>query len=165
MTLSVLGLALAAVAASERATKSSVTRMQTIPPRVQCTCRAKPRPTGLHLFFDAGSFTRQVAQVVELGATHVAPALHCDRADRRAVRLEYALHAFAVSDLAHRERRVEAAIAARDDDAFVGLHALAVAFLHLHFDDHGVAGREGRNLFVETFALDAGNDVAHVGNL
>src|SRR5687768_3321894 len=161
MTLSVLGLALAAVAASESATKNRATRIE-FPPRVQCTCRAKARPTALHLFFDAGSLAREVAQIVELGATHVAAALHGDRADRRAVRLEHALHAFAVRNLAHGERRVEAAIAARDDDAFVGLHALAVAFLHLHLDDDGVAGREVRNFLVEPFGFELGNDVAHV---
>src|SRR4051812_33835588 len=80
----------------------------------------------LHLFFDAGSLAGQIAQVVELGATHVAATLDRDRADRRAVGLEHALHAFAVRNLADGERRVEAAVAARDDDALVGLHALAI---------------------------------------
>src|SRR6185295_14413949 len=122
------------------------------------------RPTPSHFFFDAGRFAGQIAQVVQLGAAHVAATLDRDRADRRAVRLKHALDAFAVGNLAHGEGRVEAAVAARDDDALVGLHAFAVAFLHLHLDDHGVAGREVRNLLVEAFALELGNDVAHVAN-
>src|SRR5688572_13185739 len=98
------------------------------------------------LFFDAGGLAGQVAQVVELGAAHVAAALHRDAVDGRAVQLEHALHAFAVADLAHGHGGVEAAVAARDHDALVGLHALAVAFLHLHVHHDGVAGLELRHL-------------------
>src|SRR5262249_51888116 len=162
MTLSVLELALAAVAASVRETKNKATRIRYSSARVvYLQVRLRPDPL-LHLFFDASGFAGQIAQVVELGPTHVAATLDRDRADRRAVGLEHALDAFAVRNLAHGERGVEATIATRNDDAFVGLHAFAVAFLHFHFDDHGVAGREVRNLLVEAFALELGNDVAHV---
>src|ERR1700733_8155848 len=49
---------------------------------------------------DASRFTRQFTQVVQLGAAHVAAALHADFADRGAEGLEYALNAFAVRNLA-----------------------------------------------------------------
>src|SRR5579871_5448888 len=94
------------------------------------------------VFLDAGRFAFQPTQVVELGTAHFAAALDRDGIDRRAVRLEHALHARAVRDLAHGESRVEAGILLRDAHAFVGLHALAVAFLHLDVDDDRVAGPE-----------------------
>ena len=104
----------------------------------------------------------QVTQVVELGATHVAATLHRDVVDARAVQLEHAFHALAVRDLAHGDRGVEAAVAARDHDAFVGLHALAVAFLHLHVHDDGVAGLEFRHLARGAFGFDLLDDVVHL---
>src|SRR5688500_206454 len=91
------------------------------------------------IFLDAGSLAFQATQVVQLRAAHLAATLQHHRLDRRAVRLEHALDAGAVRDLAHGEGRVQARVLARDDHAFVGLHALAVAFLDLHVDDHGVA--------------------------
>src|SRR6185295_7053004 len=118
------------------------------------------------LLFDAGRFAREVAQVVKLRATHAASALHRDVADRRAVRLEHALHTLAVRDLAHRERGVEAAIALRDDDAFVRLHALAIALDHLHLHDDGIAGIEVRHLARHARLFDLLNDVvSHVRHL
>ena len=59
-----------------------------------------------------------------------------------AVGLEHALDAEAVRDLAHGEGGVQAGVLLGDDHAFVGLHALAVAFLDLDVDDDGVAGAE-----------------------
>src|SRR5882724_4672871 len=90
-------------------------------------------------FLDPRSLARKIAQVVELRAADIAPTLDGDVADRRAVCLEHALDALAVRDLAHGECRVESAVALGDHDAFVRLHALAVAFHDLHLHDHGVA--------------------------
>jgi hypothetical protein len=87
------------------------------------------------------------AQVVQLGAAHVAAALDFDRGDQRAVGLERALHAFAARDLADDEAGVEATVALGDDHAFVGLDALAGAFDDVDADDDGVAGRERREWF------------------
>ena len=42
--------------------------------------------------------------------------------------------------------RVDAGVLARDADALEGLHALAVAFDHLHVDLHSVARREVEDL-------------------
>src|SRR5262249_53017287 len=98
------------------------------------------------VFLDARLLAFEAAQVIELRAAHLAVTLDDDRVDRRAVRLEHALDARAVRDLAHRECRVEARVLARDHDAFVRLHALAVAFLDLDVDDDRVARAELRHL-------------------
>src|SRR3546814_9532546 len=57
----------------------------------------------------------------------------------------YTLDAFAVRNLAHGERRVHAAVGAGNAHAFIGLHALAAAFDHLHVDLEGVARGEVRH--------------------
>src|ERR1700733_10280632 len=119
---------------------------------------AKP----LDLFLDARGLAGQVAQVVELGAAHAAAALDGDVADGRAVGLEHALHTLAVRDLAHGEGGVQPAIAPGDHHTLVGLHALAVAFDHLHLHHHGVAGPELRHLARHALLVDFLDYLAHV---
>src|SRR5262252_1377579 len=114
------------------------------------------------LFLDSRRLAGQVAQVVELGATHAATALDRDVTDRGAIGLEDALDALAVGDLAHRERGVQAAVAPGDDDALVSLYALAVAFHHLHLHDHRVAGLEFRDGAGHALLFDFLDDLAHV---
>src|SRR5574337_1032164 len=114
------------------------------------------------LFLDAGRLAAAAAQVVQLGAAHVAAALDLDAGDQRAVGLERALHTLATGDLAHGERAVQAAVALGDHHAFIGLQALAVALDHVDADDHGVAGREGGNGLAQTgnlFLLQGCNQV------
>ena len=65
--------------------------------------------------------------------------------DQRRVERKHAFHAFAVGNLADGEALVEPAAVARDNDAFIGLNARALAFLHLHIDDHRVAGAKLRD--------------------
>src|SRR5690606_9703904 len=79
------------------------------------------------LFLDARRLARAVAQVVQLGAAHVAAALDFDAGDLRRIQLERTFDGFARGDLADDERRVQATVALGDDDAFVGLHTLAGA--------------------------------------
>src|SRR5258705_10886049 len=98
------------------------------------------------LLDDAGRLAAQVAQVIQLGAAHLAAAHHLDRIDHRRHHREDAFHAFGVGNLAHRETLVEPAAGAADADAFIRLHARAVALDHLDVDDHGVARPEFRNL-------------------
>src|SRR5882762_8544331 len=117
------------------------------------------------LFLDPRGLAGQVAQVVELGAAHVAAPLDGDLADGRAVGLEHALDALAVRDLAHRERGVESAIAARDHDTLVRLHPLTVAFHHLDLHHHGIAGLEVRNLAGHALLLDFLDYLAHISHL
>src|SRR6266480_5279955 len=107
------------------------------------------------LFANTRRFTRTFTQVVELRSPHVALALDLDRGDQRRIRLKCALDAFAARDLAHGERRVEAAIAFCNYDTLIGLHAFALALDDTDVDDDGVAGREdgnglaqARNLFL-----------------
>src|SRR6202021_4266338 len=71
---------------------------------------------------DARSFAGQITQVVQLGTPNRAAALHADFADRGAESLEHALHSLAVRNLAHRERRIEAAVLLGEDATLVGLN-------------------------------------------
>src|SRR5260370_22402374 len=98
----------------------------------------------LRLLDDAGRLAAQIAQVIQLGTAHLAAAHHLDRVDHRRHHGEYALHAFAVGDLADGEALVEPAAGTADADPFIGLHAGALAFDHLDADDHGVASAEFR---------------------
>src|SRR5919107_1040892 len=111
---------------------------------------------------DTGRLAATVAQVVELGTTDGATAHDLDRLDVRGVDREHALDAFAVGDLADREALLEAAAGPGDADAFIGLHAGALAFLDLHVDDDGVAGLKIGNRLAELgdlFLLELLNDV------
>src|SRR5437867_9734618 len=91
-----------------------------------CPCGCRPRFLLPLLFLvcvrkllaNARGLPRPVAEVVELGATHVAFALDLDRGEQRRIGLESTLDAFAARNLAYDERGVEAAIALRDDHAF-----------------------------------------------
>src|SRR5688572_27982195 len=84
---------------------------------------------------DARGLARALAQVIQLGAAHVALSLHFDRRDQRRIRLERALDAFARRDLAHDERGAQPAVALGNDDAFERLLALLVAFDHADAHD------------------------------
>ena len=95
---------------------------------------------------DARRFAAAVAQIIELGAPDLAAAHHLDRIDHRRIDGKYALDAFAVGDLADGEAFLQAAAAAGDADAFIGLNAGALAFGDLDVDDDRVAGGEIRDL-------------------
>src|SRR3954463_5933483 len=72
------------------------------------------------LFLDnAGRLAAQVAQVIQLGATHLAAADHLDRVDHRGEDREHALHALAVRDLAHGEALIDAAAGTADTHALI----------------------------------------------
>src|SRR5262245_14005908 len=89
------------------------------------------------LLDDAGRLAAEAAQVIELGTTHLAATHHLDRVDHRGEQREYALHALAVGNLANGEALIDATAGAADADAFIGLHAGAVAFDDLHIHHHG----------------------------
>src|SRR5437764_5496958 len=101
------------------------------------------------LLGNARLLAAQAAQVIELGAAHLAAAHDLDRVDHRRIQWEHALDALAIGNLAHREALVDAAARARDTQPFVGLHAGALAFAHLDVHDHGVARREIGNFLAE----------------
>src|SRR5262249_58440098 len=91
------------------------------------------------LLGDTGGLAAPAAQVIELGAPHLAAAHDLDRVDHGRLQREHALDAFAVGNLAHREVLVEPAARPADAHALVGLHAAAVALDHLDVDDDRVA--------------------------
>src|SRR5436190_14105614 len=120
--------------------------------RFYCLLRGAALFARAGLLADPSRLAGALAQVVELGAAHVALPLHLDRGDERREALESALHALARRDLAHDEGRVEAAVALGDHHALEGLHALPLALDHVDVDEHGVAGLEVRDLALQ--ALD-----------
>ena len=104
-----------------------------------------------HLLGDARRLAAAIAQIIELGAAHLAAADHLDRVDVRRIDREDALDALAVGNLADGEALVEAAAGPRDADAFIGLHAGALAFLDLDVDDDRVARLEFRDRLVRAW--------------
>src|SRR5580765_5703240 len=121
-----------------------------------------------HPLGDARRLAGAAAQVVQLGAAHVALSLHLDRGDERRIGLEGALDALARGDLAHDERGVEAAVALGDHHALEGLHALPLALDHVHVDDDRVARGKIRDLALQPldfFLLDRLDDVHRVSPL
>ena len=84
---------------------------------------------------------------------HDTATTHVDLRDHRAVQREDALDADAVGHLAHRERLAHAAALLRDADAFEGLHALLLAFLHADIHANGVTGPERRDVVAQPLFL------------
>src|SRR5579862_1110020 len=94
---------------------------------------------------DAGRFAAAAAQVIELGAAHVAAAHHLDRGDARRMQREDAFDALAVGDLAQRKVRVDAGVLSGDADALEGLDAFALALDDAQADLNGIARLERRH--------------------
>src|SRR6516162_4966475 len=93
---------------------------------------------GILALDNARGLSAPAAQIVELGAAHLAAANDLDRIDHRRVKRKDALDAFAVGNLAHREVLVQPRSGAADAHAFVGLHTGAVAFDDLDVDDQRI---------------------------
>ena len=90
---------------------------------------------------------KKSTQECERNTSHAnrAAADHFDTIDGRREEREHALDAFAEADLADGEVGVEAGARAGNANAFIGLHALTIAFLDLPIDADGVARIEGRD--------------------
>src|SRR5699024_7880329 len=103
----------------------------------------------LALLPDAGLLAREVAQVVQLRAAHVATGDDLDLVDRRRVHREHALHADAEGDLPDAEGLSHAVALTADDVPLEDLDAGAVALddLHVHLDV--VAGAEGGDVLAQ----------------
>ena len=118
---------------------------------------------GFYPLGDAGRLAATIAQIIELGAPHLAAPHDFDRIDHRRIDGKHALDALAIGDLADREVLVEAAAAARNAHALIGLNAGALAFRDLHVDDDRIAGLERRHLRAgqlgRVLSLDLLNDV------
>src|SRR5262249_51231064 len=113
------------------------------------------------LLVDPGRLTLADPEVVELGATDGALALHLDALDDRRVEREDALHAHAARDLADREGLANAAAAPCDHDSGEELDALLLALANLHVHADGVPGREGRNVVLQGGLLQFEQNVTH----
>src|SRR5262245_22062766 len=98
------------------------------------------------LLADARGFAAATAQIVKLGAAHLAAAHELDRVDHRRIERKHALHAFAVGNLAYREILVEARARAPDANALIGLDTRSLAFHHLDVDEDGIARPKIRDL-------------------
>src|SRR5260370_6949242 len=79
------------------------------------------------LLADARRLAAATAQVIKLGAAHLAAAHELDRVDHRRIKRKHALHALAIGNLAHGEILVEARARAADTNALISLDAGAVA--------------------------------------
>ena len=108
----------------------------------------------VEVFLDAGFLAFQVAQVVQLALTDITAALDRHGVDGGTVGLEHALDAETVRDLADGESGIQTAVLDGNDHAFVGLHALAIAFFDFDVDHDGVAGTEVRQLAGDLFGFE-----------
>src|SRR5687768_14414549 len=80
----------------------------------------------------------QIAEEVQLRATHARRPHHVDLVDDRRVQWKDALDALAERHLPDGERRTRAAAVHADHHAFEHLDAFLVAFAHLHVNADGV---------------------------
>ena len=94
--------------------------------------------SAIEALLDPGGFAHPLAQIEELGATHLAAALHLDGGHLGAVNQEHPLNANALEDAAHGDGFVHAAVALGDHDALVGLNALLVALTDAHAHLHEI---------------------------
>src|SRR3954454_3532606 len=115
---------------------------------------------GVAALAHAGALADAAAQVVELGAPHVAAGGHLDLLDLRRVHRERPLHADAERLLADREGLTHAVALALDDDALEDLGAPARPLDHLEVDADAVAGGELRDA-AQLRALEAVDHGAH----
>src|SRR5947209_12923822 len=123
--------------ASQRTARG--TRRSTSRPRAAGVVSARD---GLALLLDLGGLAAQLAEVVELGAAHVAARHDLDLLHDRGVHREGALDTDAEADLADGEGLADPAALAPDDDALEDLDAGAVALDHADVDLDGVTRPE-----------------------
>src|SRR3984957_10174549 len=117
----------------------------------------------LAALLDPPRLAAQVAQVVQLGAAHLAAGDRLDLVDRRAVHRERALDANAVAHLAHGEGLTQAAALAPDHDTLEDLDAGAVALRHLNVHLEGVTRAEVRDVSPDLGLLKLGDRGVHDG--
>ena len=108
----------------------------------------------------ASALADAVAQVVQLGAAHVASRGDLDALDLRRVHGEHALNADAEGLLAHGEGLARSVALALDHDPLEDLDASARPLDDLEVDLHAVARREVGNA-AQLRALDGFDDAAH----
>src|SRR5262245_10032233 len=106
------------------------------------------------LLLDLRGLPDAVAQVVELGPAHVAPAHPLDLGDGGRMQGKRALDADAVADLADLEGLTQAGARASDHDALEDLEAFLLPLDHPDVHLEGVAGRELGDVAAEACLVD-----------
>src|SRR5712692_2488640 len=97
------------------------------------------------LLRDPRRLAAAAAQIIELGAAHLAAADDLDGVDHRRIKRKDALHPLSIGNLAHREILIETGTRPPDANALIGLNAAALAFDHLVVDENRVARPEFRD--------------------
>src|SRR5690606_31318865 len=108
----------------------------------------------LALLLDLRRLPDPVAQVVELGAPHIAPADHLDPRDGGRVQREGALDADAVAHLADLERLAHAGPRPGDPDTLEDLDAFLLTLDDAHAHLEGVARREAGDVGAQAGLVD-----------
>jgi hypothetical protein len=109
----------------------------------------------LSLLLDGcGGLSFALAEVVQLCPADFAPALDFDFCNARGVYGEYAFDAFAVTDAANGEVRIQAGALAADDDAAIYLNALLVTFDDPAMNLDRIAYAKLRDILLELLPLD-----------
>src|SRR5210317_777536 len=110
-------------------------------------------------FLDTCSFTLQIAQVVELGATHTANHHHFNPVNARSVQREDSLNTHAVGHFAYGEGRTDTIVVTLDADTLKNLDALFVTFSDLNMHTQCIPRLELRDIFSHIFHADVINNV------
>src|ERR1700694_3267997 len=106
------------------------------------------------LLLDLRLLTAQLAQVVQLGAAHIAAGGDVDVVDVRRVDGERPLDANAVAFLADGEGLTDAPALPANDDTLEDLDAFLGTLDHLDMHINGVAGAEGRDVVAQRRLVD-----------
>jgi hypothetical protein len=107
------------------------------------------------LFLDAGGLADPVAEVVQLGATHITLADDFDVLNDRRVEGKDSLDADAKADLPHVEGRTSAIAAlASDDHALVDLDTFAATLNDANIDTHSVTRRKFWDVIAQLRGFD-----------
>src|SRR6266550_772823 len=102
---------------------------------------------------DAGGLSSQVAQIIELGATHASAADDRDVCDHRTVHREDPLDTDAVGDLPDGEGRADPAAALGNADALKSLQPFLVTLAHANIDAERVSRAERRDVVAKPLFL------------
>ena len=98
--------------------------------------------------------TREVAEVIELRASHVAAGLDLDLRHEGRLHGEHTFDANTARNLSNREGLADASALATDHDALEDLNALFVAFANAYVNRDGVTHLEGGEITSERLVFD-----------
>src|ERR1700729_3960683 len=116
--------------------------------------------SGVATLAHAGTLADAVAQVVELGPSHIAAGGHLDALDLGGVHGEHALDPYAKRLLAHREGLASSMALTLDDHTLEHLDTATGTLDDLEVDAHAIAWPEVGDA-AQLLALNAFDDCAH----